>query len=143
MMQIVCDTNFLMKITSQSLPSFADFVSKNHFEIATVSSVVGELNGLKKSKTPSVARRANNCLNLIGTMIRLRDDGISLERGKEADVELFELAKKLEEGSFVATLDGKLLSRFERNRLSYLTLRNDKPFLRSFHRATYLSTKKE
>ena len=141
-MQLVCDTNFLIKITNHSLPAFSDFVSRNHLEIATVSSVVRELNGLKKSKTPSVARNANNCLNLIGTKIHLRANVISLEQDKEADVELFELAKDLEEGSLVATLDGKLLSRFERSRLSYLTLRNDKPFLRSFHRATYLSTRK-
>lgn len=143
MTQLVCDTNFLMKITNQSLPKLSDFISNNHFEIATVSSVIRELNGLKKSKKNSVARNAKNCLGLIGTKVHLRDGGSLDEPSKEADIELFELAKSLEEGSLVATLDGKLLSRFERNRLPYLTLRNDRPFLQSFHRATYLSTRKD
>ena len=143
MSKLVCDTNFLMKITSESLPTFSDFISKNHFDITTISSVVRELNGLRMSKKNSVARNANNCLNMMGKKIRLLDSGRFTELGKEADIELFELAKNLEEGSFVATLDGKLLSRFERSRLPYLTLRNDRPFLRSSHRATYLSTRKD
>lgn len=142
MTQLVCDTNFLMKITGQALPSFSDFISKNHFEIATVSSVVRELSGLKRNEKKSVRRRAESCLNLIGVKIQIRESELAKER-IEADIELFELAKYLEDGSYVATLDGKLLSKFERNKLPYLTLRNDRPFLRSSNRATYLSTKKE
>lgn len=143
MAQIVCDTNFLMKITRESLPSFSEFISENHFEITTISAVVRELDGLRMNKRISVARESRNCLSLIGKKIRLRDHAICNEPDKDADIELFELAKNLDEDSFVATLDGKLLSRFERNGLPYLTLRNDKPFVRSFHRATYLSTEKE
>ena len=64
-------------------------------------------------------------------------------RNIETDIALYEQAKKLDVDSFVATLDGRLLSRFEKNSVPYVTLRHDKPFLRSFARATYLSTKNQ
>ena len=141
MAQVVFDTNFLMKVTSQPLPALRDFLVNSDLILTTIPVVVKELEGLALNRKPLTSRKATNALRFVGTSIQLMQ--CSAESPQvEADIALYEQAKSLDDGSFVATLDGKLLSRFEKNKLPYLTLRHDRPFVRTFSRATYLSTKK-
>lgn len=139
--QLICDTDFLIRVTSAPIPEFARFVQQENFRIVTIPAVVRELRGLTRSKFPSTARKALNALRAVGKFVHIIDEVPDL-KANEADLELHALAGLLHDGSIVATLDGKLLSRFERNHLPYFTFRSDKPFLKSPGRATYLSTRK-
>jgi hypothetical protein len=60
----------------------------------------------------------------------------------DADLQLLDFEEKAPEDVVIATMDGNLLSKLEKKRLPYFTLRNDRPFYRQFSRATYLTTKK-
>lgn len=142
MAELVCDTNFLIKIANEPLPKFSEFVAVQHFQITTIPAVLRELRGLMMNKKLTLARKASNTYNLIGSKVRVNESGSLADNTDEADVELFEMANSLPADSFVATLDGNLLSRFERNEIAYFTLRHDRPYIRTFRRATYLSTKK-
>ncbi|MGA2875339.1 MAG: hypothetical protein ABSE82_07345 [Nitrososphaerales archaeon] len=140
--EFICDTDFLIKVTNVPLPSLRAFVEVSGFNFSTIPEVVKELEGLTFSDKPLTARKAANVLRLVGKSIHVTESKVTAGNHKiETDIALFERAKSLDEDSFVATLDGKLLSRFEKNNLPYFTLRHDKPFLRSLRRATYLSTK--
>ncbi|MHB2036482.1 MAG: PIN domain-containing protein, partial [Nitrososphaerales archaeon] len=122
------------------LPALRDFFANSDLALTTIPEVVKELEGLALNRKPLTSRKASNALRLVGTSIQLMQS--SEGPNVEADIALYEQAKSLDDGSFVATLDGKLLSRFEKSKLPYLTLRHDRPFVRTFSRATYLSTKK-
>lgn len=141
MAHIVCDTDFLLKVASESLPTLRAYLDDSDLSLGTIPSVVRELEGLARGKDRSTARKASFALRLVGTTIDLIEYEPKEIARVEADVALFECARKLD--MLVATLDGKLLSRLERNQVPYLTLRHDRPFERSFGRATYLSTKKK
>jgi rRNA-processing protein FCF1 len=129
--QLICDTDFLIKITGEPLPALAEFLTKEDFGLVTIPAVVRELRGLTRSTNGSTSRKAITALRCVGSVVKVVDDKKSAQN-TEADVELYELARSHGNNSIVATLDGKLLSRFERNRLSYFTLRHDRPFLKSF-----------
>ena len=140
--QLICDTDFLIKVTNTPLPSLRAFVENSGFNFSTIPEVVKELEGLTFSDKPLTARKAANVLRLVGKSIHVTESKVAVGNHKiETDIALFERAKSLDGDSFIATLDGKLLSRFEKNNLPYFTLRHDKPFLRALRRATYLSTK--
>lgn len=141
MAQIVCDSDFLLKVVSEPLPSLRAYLDNSNLSFATVPEVVSELEGLAHSSEKTTARKASFALRLVGTTIELIDKKADEKNRVEADIALYECAKQMD--FLVATMDGRLLSRFEQNRLPYLTLRHDKPFERSFGRATYLSTKKK
>jgi rRNA-processing protein FCF1 len=143
MAQLVCDTDFLLKVVNEPLPSLYAYLQNSDLRFATIPQVVKELRGLALSKKRSVARRAAFALRLVGTKIHVIENRIVENNKMEADLALYECAKNSELDSLVATLDGKLLSRLEKNQLPYLTLRHDKPFERTFGRATYLSTRKK
>ena len=143
MKQLICDTDFLIKVTSAPIPEFAEFILQENFKLVTIPAVARELRGLTMSKTPSTARKAMNALRYVGRFVDIIDSSVSDPRSNEVDLELYDLACLLHDGSTVATLDGKLLTRFERNHLPYFTLRRDKPFLKSLGRAIYLFTRKE
>jgi rRNA-processing protein FCF1 len=143
MARIVCDTDFLMKVTSEPLPGFHAFIENSDFVLTTIPQVVRELEGLTLNEKSLTSRKATNVLRLIGTSIHLVEKGNAEDRSIETDLALYEQASRLDKSSFVATLDGKLLQRFEKNKLPYLTLRRNRPFLKSFGRARYLSTKKQ
>ena len=136
---IICDADFLLKIVNEPLSSLRTYFDSSDFSFATIPQVVQELEGLARSNEKSTARRAKFALNQVGSTVKLISE--KEDRGVEADVALYECARRMD--MLVATLDGKLLSRFERNQIPYLTLRHDKPFERSFGRATYLSTRKK
>ena len=143
MRQLICDTDFLIRVTSAPMPEFAEFLQQENFRIATIPAVVRELRGLTMSKLPSTARKALNALRAVGKFVDVINENVPDLEANEADLELHALACLLHDGSIVATLDGNLLSRFERNHLPYFTFRSDKPFLKSLGRATYLSTRIE
>ncbi|MGI0091002.1 MAG: hypothetical protein ACREBS_04785 [Nitrososphaerales archaeon] len=143
---LVCDADFLIKITNDPLPAFHSLSRKeSDFVLATIPLVVRELKGLVFSKTPKTARRARNALRSVGQVVNLIGECAEQDANTEADEALIEFAHRaFQEEIFVATLDGKLLSKLERTKVPYLTLRNDKPFVRSFsRRATYLTAKNE
>jgi rRNA-processing protein FCF1 len=139
--QLIFDTNLLIKVTAEPVPAFAEFVRRRGYVLVTISAVVTELRGLSLSKSPSISRKAINALRFVGSLICVIEEKISKQE-VEADEKLFELAHFLDDGSAIATLDGNLLSRLESSRLPYFTLRKDRPFLKCFARATYLSTGK-
>ncbi len=140
MAQLLCDTNFLIKIANEPIPELREFIDVSNLELTTIPQVVRELTGLSRKKGV-ISRKASAALRLIGTKIRL-DGKQSININADADTSLFEYAKMLNEGSFAATLDGKLLSRFQSNQLSYLTLRHDKPFFKSFYESNVFIRKK-
>jgi rRNA-processing protein FCF1 len=140
---LVCDTDFLIKIANDPLPAFRAYIDNADYDVGTIREVVSELEGLTLNERPFTARRASNALRLIGKSVHLIEQKILKDGNVDADIALYELARMYEDGLVVATLDGKLLSRFEKNNLTYLTLRHDKPFLRSLRRATYLSAQKQ
>jgi rRNA-processing protein FCF1 len=130
-MKLICDTDFLIKVTGEPLPALAEFLANEDFQLVTIPAVVRELRGLTRSKTSSTSRKAINALRSVDNIVKVVDQKKSVHE-TEADIELYEHARLQGKNTIVATLDGKLLSRFERNHLPYFTLRHDKPFLRSF-----------
>lgn len=142
MAQLVCDTDFLLKVTTEPVPSLRAFCEKFDFSFATIPEVVNELNGLTLSDRPATTRKAKSALRLVGSRVKVIDTRILKNNKIDADVALFDYAKRKNEDSLVATLDGNLLSQLEKNQLPYFTLRHNKPFAKSLGRATYLSTKK-
>ncbi|MDG6923517.1 MAG: hypothetical protein JRN67_09525 [Nitrososphaerota archaeon] len=128
-------------MASEPLPSLRSYLDYSNLSFATIPEVVRELEGLAHSREKTTARKARFVLRLIGTTITLIDQRADKNKNVEADIALYECARQMD--FLVATMDGRLLSRFERNRLPFLTLREDKPFERSFGRATYLSARKK
>ncbi len=139
---LVCDTDFLIKITNSPLPEFQTYVLQSGITLATVPAVVRELKGLANNRHPLTAKRARNALNLVGNKIKIIEDS-DRKVDLEADIVLTEFVKDHRETALLSTLDARLLSRLERLGVSYLTLHRDKPFIRSFPRAIYLSARKE
>ena len=126
---LVCDTDFLIKITNFPVPEFQALVSESGFELATIPSVALELKGLRNSKHQMTSKRALHTLSLIGDKISLLEDS-GQSSAREADDALIDFAKRHNESILVCTLDGKLLSRLEKMEVRYLTLRKDRPFMR-------------
>jgi rRNA-processing protein FCF1 len=137
---LLCDTNFLIKITNDPIPELKPFLQSSGFVLATLPIIERELKGLQQSKTNSTARKANLALQSLGKFIRV-ETGYRKGRA-EADAQLVDYEENSEEDVVIATMDGNLLSKLEKKRLPYFTLRNDRPFCRQFSRATYLTTKK-
>jgi rRNA-processing protein FCF1 len=141
--QVICDTDFLIKITNDPLPSLGQLIKNSDLVLATIPGVVNELKGLTQNEKPATARRAAAALRLVGSSVHLIKSGIAKDDSFETDNALYDKVRGSIGDVCVATLDGKLLSRFERNKIPYLTLRRNKPFLRCFSRATHLSTTKD
>jgi rRNA-processing protein FCF1 len=140
MVLIVCDTDFLMKVTVQPLPKLAAFLADPNFEITTIPRIEKELKGLSLSRKPSTARNARTALRALHQSIKLVEQAQSSEKA-DADRLLIDFAERSKGNAVVATLDGSLLSTLERKKLPYLTLRNNRPFYRTFTSATYLLDK--
>lgn len=126
---LVCDTDFLIKISNFPAPEFQALVSKCGFELATIPSVALELKGLRNSKHQMTSKHALHTLSLIGDKISLLEDS-GQSSAVEADDALIDFAKRHNDTVLVCTLDGKLLSRLEKMKVRYLTLRKDRPFMR-------------
>ena len=129
--KLVCDTDFLIKVTSEPLPAVAEFLSNQDYSLVTIQAVVRELRGLSKGKTISTCRKAANALRTVGDFVRVIDRDKKNEKELEADLELFDFARSGDHRLIVATFDGNLLSKFERSDLPYFTLRHNRPFLRA------------
>jgi rRNA-processing protein FCF1 len=140
MVLLVCDTDFLMKVAVKPLPELASFLANPDFEIVTIPRIEDELKGLSLSRTPSTARKAKTALSLLRNSVKIVKQ-IPLSEKADADRLLIHFAESSNEEVAIATLDGSLLSALERKQLSYLTLRNDRPFFRTFSSATYLLDK--
>jgi rRNA-processing protein FCF1 len=140
MVLIVCDTDFLMKVTAKPMPELAVFLADSDFEIATIPRIENELKGLSLSRIPSTARNARTALRSLHHSVKLVNQAPSTEKA-DADRLLIDFAERSKGKAVIATLDGNLLSILERKKLPYLTLRNDKPFYRTFSSATYLLDK--
>ncbi len=139
---LLCDTNFLMKVTTEPLPELAGFLADSGLELVTLQKIETELKGLEQSKNRSTARNARSALRSLDThivnMLKYRPG--SSEK-TDADALLVDFAAHSKNRVVVATLDHSLLSILERKRLPYLTLRNNRPFFRTFESATYLLDK--
>jgi len=140
MVLILCDTDFLMKVTARPLPELSAFLADPDFELATIPRIENELKGLSLSKRPSTARNARTALRVIRGPVKVVEQAPSSEKA-DADRLLIDFAERSGGNAVVATLDGSLLSTLERMKLPYLTLRNDRPFYRTFTSATYLLDK--
>jgi len=138
---VICDTDFLIKITNEPTPELKPFLEHWGFVLATLPVVEKELKGLLQSKKRSTARRAKLALESLRKLI-LVETSYRMS-GLDADAHLVNFQKESNGDVVIATLDGKLLSKLERKRMPYLTLRRDRPFFRPFSRATYLTTKNE
>ena len=108
MRQLICDTDFLIRVTSAPMPEFAEFLQQENFRIATIPAVVRELRGLTMSKLPSTARKALNALRADCKFVDVINENVPDLEANEADHELDGLACLLNDGSIVATLDGNL-----------------------------------
>ena len=140
MVLILCDTDFLMKVTVNPLPELSAFLADPDYELATIPRIENELKGLSLSRRPSTARNARTALRTIRESVKLVKQAASSEKA-DADRLLIDFAERSGGTAIVATLDGSLLSALERKKLPYLTLRNDRPFYRTFTSATYLLDK--
>ena len=135
MTYLVLDTDFLIRITNDPVRRLDLKQLATEFTIATIPSVLRELQGLSRHGENKTARRASNALRVIEEKgseiaIQILPEGVSRE--EEVDLTLVDLAKK--GGVTVATMDHSLLSKLERMRLPYLTLRADNPLMRTFSR---------
>jgi rRNA-processing protein FCF1 len=138
---LLCDTDFLIKITNEPVPELTPFLESSGFDLATLPAVEKELKGLLQSEKRSTARKAKLALESLNNKVTV-ESGRAMS-GSDADVHLVNFQEKSKEEIVIATLDGSLLSKLERKRVPYLTLRHDRPFYRQFSRATYLTTKNE
>ncbi len=132
---IVCDTDFLIKISTDPLHTLGfDFFYEN--ELVTLPVIVMELEGLARNPNKKASRLAKSTLRQlrggrkVKVVNRLDRDYFDI---READHILVEFVKFDPKERMLATLDGSLLSRLELLGLPYLTLRKNRPF---FHTHT-------
>jgi rRNA-processing protein FCF1 len=137
MIQILCDTDFLIKVTTEPLPAVASFLDDSGFELVTLAKVQEELRGLTQSRNQSTARKAKLALGSLATgAVKILKS--PSPKGTDADILLLEFAANSKRQTIIASLDHTLLSILEKRKLPYLTLRKNRPFFRSFESATYL-----
>ena len=135
---ILCDTDFLIKATTQPLPELAQFLSSPEYELATLAKIESELRGLLRSENKVTSRKAKTALGSLELKkVKVIDQKLEKSRA-DADVLLVDYASKSKDQVIVATLDHSILSILEKRRLPYLTLHKNRPFFRSFESATYL-----
>lgn len=140
---IVCDTDFLIKISNDPLPKvdLSELTKDNQFVV--LPSVIREITGLEKHESPTTARRALKADRVIreSKHFKLVDLKESEEGNSafDADDALMKFVSKKPNERILATLDGSLLSRLERTTLPYITLSKGKLFFRPSQRATYLT----
>ena len=129
---ILCDSDFLIKATNDPLPSLALFLSECGYELATIERIKDELEGLSRSENRPTARRAKNALRSIyNGRVKLESNEKRTSSKTDADSLLIKFALENKEPVAIATMDHVLLSILERRKLSYLTLRNNRPFFRT------------
>jgi rRNA-processing protein FCF1 len=138
---LLCDTDFLIKVTNEPVPQLRASLQSSGFTLATLPIIERELKGLQRSKINSTARKARLALQSIGKSIQVIKSG-KPGSNADADLQLLDFEEISPADVVIATLDGNLLSKLEKKRLPYFTLRKDRPFFRQFSRATYLTTKK-
>lgn len=129
MATIVCDSDFLIKISNDPLPKFyfQELVKENDFIV--IPSVLGEIKGLEKSRVLSTARRARLARRVVEetkVFERWYEDGQIGSKKEDTDITLIEFVSEKPRERVLATMDGSLLSRLEKMGLPYLTLRNGK-----------------
>jgi rRNA-processing protein FCF1 len=135
---ILCDTDFLIKASTQPLPELAQILSTSEYQLATLPKIEAELKGLLRSENKVTSRKAKTALeSLDSKRVKVIDQKLGKSKA-DADVLLVEYAAKSKDQVIVATLDHSILSVLEKRRLPYLTLRKNRPFFRSFESATYL-----
>lgn len=130
---IVLDTDFLIKITNDPLPSFDLVQLSKEYDLATLPLVLRELRGLARNEVNKTSKRARNTLRFLDEGPgKVRVNLLSRESSSdpETDSELVEFARDSEDKVVIATLDHSLLSRLEKLGVSYLTLKNNKPILK-------------
>jgi rRNA-processing protein FCF1 len=123
-LEIVCDTDFLIKISNDSLPEFDWRRISSEYDLVTLACVVRELKGLVASKLRKTSVRAKNAIKVIDSGVI---EIVPADSEGEVDQILLEYARSKRKTSLIATLDGNLLKTFERNGIGYLTLSSDKP----------------
>jgi len=140
---IVCDTDFLMKVTTEPLPQLAEFLANKGYKLATVSRIKDELNGLVLSRDGVTARKARAALRAISeNHIELLAYSNNFSKKIDADAILIDFAANSNQRLVTATLDRTILAALEKKGLPYLTLRKNRPFFRDFESATYLFDKR-
>ena len=142
MTTVLCDTDFLLKITTEPLPELSRLLGEFRLEIATLPRIEAELQGLSRSQNQRTARKARTALQTIPQYpVKILNDRAGASKKTDADVLLIDYAEKSRPTIIVATLDHSILSVLQSKRLPYLTLRKDRPFFQGFESATYLLDK--
>src|SRR5216684_53546 len=98
---LLCDTDFLIKVTNDPIPEFKSFLESMGFELGTLPAVVRELKGLLRSPKKSTGRRAKLALQSVGSLIRV--EGEDQSPITEPDVQLIYFAEKSKDGFVIAT----------------------------------------
>lgn len=125
-MQIVFDTDFIIKVSNDPLPKLDWNSLRLENELLVLSSVIRELNGLSERKDRNTSKRARNALKFLESgQLRVVPDDMAID----ADVALIRFAEQNSNERIVATLDGDLLSALEKNHMGYLTLSSNKPLI--------------
>jgi rRNA-processing protein FCF1 len=132
---IVCDTDFLIKISNDPLPKvdLKDLMKSN--QLIVLPSVLQEIQGLKKNRNFRTSKRAHMADRVISNPTQftlISPDLVNQRRSaRETDYDLMEFVTAKPGERILATLDKALLSRFERRGLPYITLSRDKLFFSS------------
>jgi rRNA-processing protein FCF1 len=139
---IVCDTDFLLKVTTEPLPEVAQVLAESNYELVTLPKIEAELHGLSRSNNHPTARKARTALQALSRgSVKILKEKMRSSNNSDADALLVDFAERSKSSAIIATLDHSILSVLERKRLPYLTLRKNRPFFRAFESATYLLDK--
>ncbi|MGI0079654.1 MAG: hypothetical protein ACRECH_08515 [Nitrososphaerales archaeon] len=127
-LEIVCDSDFLMKIVNDPLPKFDwKFLSIEN-EFVTLPCVLRELGGLASGTTGKASMKARNTLNVLSSSKYVKTTPEPEDHG-EVDFALLQFVSRNPNERILATLDGSLLAALEKRGLGYLTLSSDKPLI--------------
>jgi rRNA-processing protein FCF1 len=131
---VICDTDFLIKISNDPLPkvNLKEFLRDK--KLIVLPSVFREIKGLEKSKSPTVAKRARRTRQVLKESQQFEliseREVILGSLATEAEREIMEFVMEKPEERTAATLDGSFLSCLERKGLPYITLSRGKLFIR-------------
>ncbi len=126
--EIICDTDFIMKLVNDPLPKLDWRSMSRENDFVTLPCVVRELNGLTSSQDRKTSIRARNSLTALKSGIL----GVipPESESEEVDFALLDCVRRKPNSRLLATLDGSLLSMLEKNGLGYLTLTSNRPVMK-------------
>lgn len=110
-------------------------------ELVTLNCVKGELEALSRKKRTKDAIAARTALRVVEKEDLIKTVKFAYEEPAEVDNLLIEYVALEPHGRILATLDGSLIKRLQKNNLDYVTLRNEMLFISRPNKGRYLSLK--